>query len=205
MLLERLILAKGNQQNAGNWKGLSMIVSQSPVAAGVVFVAAVLAAGSAVGKPIDGFSVSIGHYATSDTYPTPTSTAGPVLLDVVGTVNGDPVDPFLLSPGLRGVSPYIAIEYGGSVTFSFPTPRRKLQILWGSIDSNDAITFYDAAGKQVGVLYGLGILQAYNLSIVTRRGYGYEASVRIISPVKFSKIVLTTFISCFEFSNVFAE
>jgi hypothetical protein len=172
---------------------------------GAVFLGIVGMDASAVGKPIEGFSVSIGHYATSDTYPTPTSTAGPVLLDVVGTVNGDPVDPFLLSPGLKGVSPYIAIEYGGSVTFNFPTPRRKLQILWGSIDGNDTITFYDAAGNQVGVLYGQDILQAYNLSIVTRRGYGYEASVRIISPVKFSKIVLSTFISCFEFSNVFAQ
>ncbi|MEJ0047371.1 MAG: hypothetical protein WDN04_15615 [Rhodospirillales bacterium] len=171
----------------------------------VALLGAVAVTAPAVGKPINGFAVAIGHYATSDTYPTPTSTAGPVLLNVVGTVNGDPYDPFVLSPGLKGVSPYIAIEAGGSVTFSFPTPMRKLQILWGSVDSTNIITFYDAAGKQVGALTGQGIQQAYNINAGARQKYGYEASVRIISPTKFSKIVLTTGISCFEFSNVFAE
>jgi hypothetical protein len=124
---------------------------------------------------------------------------------VVGTVNGDPVDPFLLSPKLKGVSPYIAIEVGGSVTFTFPTPMRKLQILWGTIDYNNVISFYDKAGKLVATLTGQGIQQAYNINPGDRSGIGYEASVRIISPKKFSTIVLTTGTPCFEFSNVFAQ
>jgi hypothetical protein len=162
---------------------------------------------SAFARPIDGFAVAIGKYATSATYPTPTSTAGNVLLNEVGNdnVDDDPVDPFLLSPGLRGVSPYIAIEVGGSVTFSFPTPMRKLQILWGTIDSNNVISFYDKAGKLVGTLSGQGIQQSYGLNPNARSGFGYEASVRIISPKKFTTIVLTTGTPCFEFSNVFAQ
>jgi len=180
--------------------------SQS-LAAGILCIGVACAASSAIGRPIEGFAVAIGKYATSDTYPTPNSVAGPVLLNEVGNdnVNDDPVDPFLLSPGLRGVSPYIAIEASGSVTFSFPTPMRKLQILWGTIDYNNVISFYDKAGNLVATLTGQGIQQAYGINAGARRGFGYEASVRIISPKKFSTIVLTTGTSCFEFSNVFAQ
>ncbi len=56
-------------------------------------------------------------------------------------------------------SQYVAVESGGSATLSFPTPQNYLGLLWGSVDSNNYLTFYFYDGEQnlIGTVLGTAV------------------------------------------------
>ena len=161
----------------------------------------VLEFGVAECKSIDGFRVKILPLPTFDKFPIPDSKSGEVK-SYVGYKRHD-FDPFYQLPGLAGVSPYLAIYPGSSVTFSFPS-RSSFKFYWGTPDVFNSISFY-SGGNLVGTLLGADFQQAYGFSEAHRPfPIGYEDLIRVESNVPFDTVVLSDSSGCcFEFSNVY--
>jgi hypothetical protein len=100
-------------------------------------------------------------------------------------------------------SKYVAVEPGGSATFSFSTPQLYFGLLWGTIDPyagmND-LTFYDSANNVIGTVYGENVLSQNGSP-----SPGDSAYVNITSTTAFSRVVATAtpiYPECFEFDDI---
>jgi len=96
-------------------------------------------------------------------------------------------------------SQYVVVEVGGSATLSFSTPQNYLGLLWGTIDAQDTLTFYDSANNVIGTVLG------QNLPLVPSNDWGPNSTayVNITSTTAFSSVVATSpKQNSFEFDDV---
>ena len=96
-------------------------------------------------------------------------------------------------------SQYVVVEVGGSATLSFSTPQNYLGLLWGTIDAQDTLTFYDGANNVIGTVLG------QNLPLVPSNDWGPNSTayVNITSTTAFSSVVATSpQQNSFEFDDV---
>lgn len=87
---------------------------------------------------------------------------------------------------------------GASVTLNLPFAAQYFGLLWGSVDTYNTLSFYDAANMLVGSITG---------SAVTPLATGDQGAegtfyVNINSTVAFTKVVATSSQYAFEFGNV---
>ncbi len=100
-------------------------------------------------------------------------------------------------------SQYVAVDPGGSATFSFSTPQHYFGLVWGTIDpyaGMNVLTFYDNANNVIGAVQGGDVIAA-NGSL----NPGDTAYVNIMSTTAFSSVVATAtpiFPEAFEFDDV---
>jgi hypothetical protein len=87
-------------------------------------------------------------------------------------------------------TPYVAVAYAGLATLSFPAPERYLGLLWGSIDANNLLTFYDSANNVIGTVDGTDV------------GTSEDSYVNITSTTAFSSVVASNAGDSFEFDDV---
>jgi hypothetical protein len=50
----------------------------------------------------------------------------------------------------------LAVEGGGTATFRFNAPQSYFGLLWGSVDTYNALSFYDASGDLIATVGGAG-------------------------------------------------
>jgi hypothetical protein len=129
-------------------------------------------------KKVDGFEVTILSLSSKDTFPFPTEVSGTVAYSIGTTAVG--MDPFQGIQNLENVSPYLSIQPGAAATFTYSSPQTEFQLLWGSPDKLNSISFYDASDDLIGTLSGAAFLTAFGLPV----GQG-EQTVRIASTVPF--------------------
>ena len=86
---------------------------------------------------------------------------------------------------------YLAVEPGGTATFSLTKPQSMFQLLWGSLDSYNSLTF-SLAGTDIATVTGAQVIASGGLAqqsdYVTITGLG-----------AFDKIVATSSAPAFEF------
>ena len=99
-------------------------------------------------------------------------------------------------------SQYVGINGagGGSAGLSFSTPQYYLGLLWGSVDSDNCLTFYDSANNVIGTVFGNDVPTAPPIANQGLTGTSY---VNITSTTAFSSVVATTgALTAFEFDDV---
>jgi|ERR1017187_469944 hypothetical protein len=98
---------------------------------------------------------------------------------------------------------YVAVEVGGSATLSFSTPQHYFGLLWGTVDSNNCLTFYDSANSVIGTVLGAN-LPANTGLLIDGPSWGPNETgyVNIISTTAFSRVVATYNGNSFEFDDV---
>ncbi|MGA2440371.1 MAG: PEP-CTERM sorting domain-containing protein [Tepidisphaeraceae bacterium] len=98
---------------------------------------------------------------------------------------------------------FVAVEPGGTATFTFATPKNYFGLYWGTIDpyaGMNQLTFYDASNNEIGQLQGSDVLAANGAL-----NPGDAAYVNITSTVDFSTVVASAapyFPESFEFDDV---
>jgi hypothetical protein len=85
-------------------------------------------------------------------------------------------------------TPYIAVQTGGMATFTFSTPQNYFGILWGSIDAQNTLTFYNSSDSVIGTVTSAQ-LTGYSLNSSGAAGTVYA---NISSSAPFSSVVVTT-------------
>jgi hypothetical protein len=95
-------------------------------------------------------------------------------------------------------SQYVAVEPTGSATITFSTPQDYFGLLWGSVDSDNDLAFYNSQGGLVGTITGAQLTPTAINGDLSANGTYY---VNIMSTTPFSKIVATSG-SSFEFDDV---
>lgn len=96
-------------------------------------------------------------------------------------------------------SQYVAVEPTGSATFTFSTPQDYFGLLWGSVDADNSLAFYNSLGALIGTITGTQATAPLDIS--GDPGVNGTFYVNIMSPAPFSKIVATSD-SSFEFDDV---
>lgn len=100
---------------------------------------------------------------------------------------------------IDGVDTTVFLSTGvGSVTLTFPTAEKYMGVLWGSVDTYNTLTFYDAANNVIGAITGTDVNAAANGD----QGANGTFYVNINSSDAFSKVVATSSNYAFEFDNV---
>lgn len=94
---------------------------------------------------------------------------------------------------------YVALNTGGSATFNFATPENYFGILWGSVDSYNSLTFYDAANNNLGTVTGSNFAAQISMGSQGSNGTTY---VNITSSTPFTKVVASSSAIAFEFDDV---
>jgi hypothetical protein len=179
---------------------LALNVSVAGLSAALFLISGV-ARGASPGKVIataqvDGFTVNIVSSPTIDRLPRPTKTAGNVYAQM-GSVPGEGTDPFANYPKLAGVSPYLSIQPGGTVTFLLKTPASSIMFVWGTPDGYNTVTLYDTTGAVIGTINGADYAGAL--------GGANGQFAQIVSPVLIGKVVGASGYCCFEFSDASAH
>jgi hypothetical protein len=133
---------------------------------------------------------------------------GPNAQLVTGSASGLYAAPYLSNGNgaVFGESPangpdatrYLTIGAGGSATFTFAAPQTYFGLLWGSVDSYNHLTFYDAAGVSIGSLGGGAVAAVANGD----QGVAGSYYVNINSSLAFAKIVATSDSYAFELDDV---
>jgi len=137
-----------------------------------------------------------------DNYP-PTSTTGTVdhVVPPPNSVDGVYRSPFQNFDGTFQTSPidYSLASYtsvrDGSATYTFAALSNKLQILWGSPDTYNTLTFYDGLGNAMESFTGA------SLALATL-GLGHDFVT--FTSTGFLSVVLSSTNPAFEFSNLLA-
>jgi hypothetical protein len=95
------------------------------------------------------------------------------------------------TPDGYDATPYVAVWHWGEAILTFPTPQQYLGLLWGSLDADNQLTFYDSANNSIGTIMGSDVSSVW--------GTYY---VNIISTVPFTSVVATNEGASFEFDDV---
>ncbi len=98
-------------------------------------------------------------------------------------------------PGFETLA-YTSIQAGGSATFNFE-PSTSLEILWGSPDSYNTLSFFDGLD---GTGSNLASFTGTDMGIQT---FGHDA-VKFLSATSFQSVVLSTSTNAFEFTDLSA-
>lgn len=93
---------------------------------------------------------------------------------------------------------YLSTGHTGSITFTMPEPELYLGLLWGSVDPENTLTFYDARGNNIGSITGTDITSSANGD----RGAQGTYYVNITSTQSFSRVVATANGQVFEIDNL---
>ena len=101
-------------------------------------------------------------------------------------------------------SQYVAVESGGSATFTFSTPQVYFGLFWGSFDPGaNVISFYDSADNLIGQVTPAQVTGVTYADNTDANGSAY---VNIVSSVPFSSVTMTTSgapgAESFEFDDV---
>jgi hypothetical protein len=94
---------------------------------------------------------------------------------------------------------YISLNAGGTATFTFATSQNYFGLLWGSVDTYNSLTFYDAANNNLGTVTGATFASAISMGNQGATGTAY---VNITSSSAFSKVVASSTAVAFEFDDV---
>jgi hypothetical protein len=97
-------------------------------------------------------------------------------------------------------SQYVALEANASATFNFSAPQDYFGLLWGSVDSYNALSFYDTQGALIGTVTGTDAVGANQADGDV--GINNTFYVNITSVIPFSKVMATSGWNTFEFDDV---
>jgi hypothetical protein len=86
----------------------------------------------------------------------------------------------------------------GSVTLNLPGPEMYLGLLWGSVDTYNTLTFFNASNQSVGTIVGTDVTAFAN----GNQGASGTFYVNINSTLSFTRVVATSSLHAFEFDNV---
>ncbi len=95
-------------------------------------------------------------------------------------------------------TPYVVVEANATATFNFSTPEKYFGLMWGSVDANNSLSFYDSANNLLGTVTGSQI----PASVGGGTGAQGTSFVEVTSITAFSKVVATCTINSFEFDDV---
>ncbi len=98
----------------------------------------------------------------------------------------------------QDATPYLTTGTG-TVTLSFTTGQMFFGLLWGSVDTHNTLTFFDADDNLVGTLTGVDIAGALATGDQGAAGTYY---VNISSDTAFYSVKATSTSKAFEFDNV---
>lgn len=146
-----------------------------------------------------------------------TVTTTPDAAVVEGTVSGKYAAPYLSGGNGAGfgpsggnqadgadATPYLTsgMDSGSypnaSVTLTFSSAEKYFGLLWGSVDSYNTLSFYDANNNLVGSVTGSDVLASPNGD----QGVNGTVYVNINSDVAFTTVIATSSQYAFEFDNV---
>jgi len=94
---------------------------------------------------------------------------------------------------------YVVAGPGATATFSFLTSQNYFGLLWGSVDADNSLTFYDTANNVIGTVYGSAFPPA---TYYGDQGVDGTSYVNVTSTVPFSKVVASNSGAQFEFDDV---
>ena len=86
----------------------------------------------------------------------------------------------------------------GSVSLSLPGPEKYFGLLWGSVDSYNSLSFYDATNHLIGTITGHDVTASAN----GNQGASGTLYVNINSTDAFTRVVASSTSNAFEFDNV---
>ncbi|WP_169742897.1 PEP-CTERM sorting domain-containing protein [Muricoccus aerilatus] len=135
------------------------------------------------------------------------ASAGIYAVPVAGVSNGDPTyltgDFGSAQTMNAGVSGHYLSTGTGSITITFAAAQTALALLWGSIDSSNAIKFNNAAGD---TLTGATV-QSLTDGFVSNgfQGPGGSAYLSILSDTPFTRVSLTSGVVSFEAAGLIAS
>jgi hypothetical protein len=165
-----------------------------------LFAAAVFAQGAAAesvlppGRTgVDGFRVKLLPAPTKARLAHPASVTGPVYVEK-GSGAGC-TDPFRGEAGLAGHSKYVCIEGASTATFAAAEPAIGFKLLWGSPDSDNTLSVYDANGSLIGAISGATLDRKLKIS----NSHDYVLDFKSQTPV--GSITLSSTTCCFEMDN----
>jgi hypothetical protein len=170
------------------------------MAAAFISILCASAACSAVAQTvIDKVTVTQGTPPQCDLFPPAPSSVTNEIRIVQGAPPNIASDPFANIPGLANVSPYITLrghtaKYTASAVFTVPKGRRYLNILWGSVDTWEGITFLRQDGSAIATVGGADLI---NAGIPTDNPY-----LTLRSPELFYSVMLWATEPGFEFSDL---
>ena len=95
-------------------------------------------------------------------------------------------------------SKYVVVEAAASATFNFSTPQSYFGLMWGFVDANNTLSFYDSANNLLGSINGNQIPASVGGGV----GAHGTSFVEAFSTAPFSKVVATATINSFEIDDV---
>lgn len=124
---------------------------------------------------------------------TPGYFAGPYFSDSTAAYFGE-------TPTLGTDStPFVGVGSYATATLSFSAPQNYLGLLWGSVDADNSLTFYDTANNVIGTVYGSAFPPA---TYYGDQGVDGTFYVNITSTIPFSTVVASNSGDQFEFDDV---
>ena len=93
---------------------------------------------------------------------------------------------------------YLAVEGGGTAAFTFNSPQSYFGLLWGSVDSYNALSFYDASGDLIATIGGEDVGAGAN----GNQGAAGTDYVNVFSDVAFATVVASSSGNAFELDDV---
>jgi hypothetical protein len=91
---------------------------------------------------------------------------------------------------------YLAIEGGGTATFRFKAPQAYFGLLWGSVDTYNALSFYDESGDLIATIADA------NANANGNQGAAGTDYVNVFSDVAFTTVVASSSGNAFELDDV---
>ena len=148
-----------------------------------------LAPGSAGGTS-GGVGVSFDGSAGAVTGSLPNVYAAPFLSNHNGALFGDAT--------VAGPDSTVFLTTGtGSVTLTLPGPEKYVGLLWGSVDTFNSLSFYDASNNLIGTITGTDVTASANGD----QGASGTFYVNINSTESFVSVVASSPYFAFEFDN----
>jgi len=96
-------------------------------------------------------------------------------------------------------TPFVGVGSYATATLSFSAPKNYFGLLWGSVDADNSLTFYDAANNVIGTVYGSTFPPA---TYYGDQGVDGTFYVNVTSTIPFSKVVASNSGDQFEFDDV---
>jgi hypothetical protein len=98
----------------------------------------------------------------------------------------------------QDATPYVSVEGGGTATFVFDAAQSYFGLLWGSVDTYNALAFYDKNGDLVGIIDGAAVTASANGD----QGSNGTFYVNVLSDEAFTTVVASSSSNAFEFDDV---
>jgi hypothetical protein len=109
-------------------------------------------------------------------------------------------------------TPAFDAVYNGSVYYDYASPLASFSILWGSVDPDNSLTFFDSSGASIGTLSGADLLTALgSASLPPSELYGNASfqptvDITISSPTGIGYVgVYGSPSLTFEYSNIIPQ